>query len=84
MGEENFLMIVLAQRDLGTNEIWGKYNFPYLYVDGYKYWTMGDTFENTTILNRQKVFSEFDKLDIQEDDIVPFGVVSHLWFMLRE
>ena len=84
MGEENFLMIVLAQRDLGTNEIWGKYNFPYLYVDGYKYWTMGDTFENTTILNRQKVFSEFDKLDIQEDDVVPFGVVSHLWFMLRE
>ena len=43
MGEENFLMIVLAQRDLGTNEIWGKYHFPYLYVDGYKYWTMGDT-----------------------------------------
>ena len=46
MGEENFLMIVLAQRDLGTNEIWGKYHFPYLYVDGYKYWTMVDTFKS--------------------------------------
>ena len=45
---------------------------------------MGDTFENTTILKKQKVFSEFDKLDIQEDDIVPFGVVSYLWFMLRD
>ena len=45
---------------------------------------MGDTFENTTILKKHKVFSEFDKLDIQEDDIVPFGVVSYLWFMLRD
>lgn len=63
LSDEDFLYIVHAQRDLGTHEIWGKYNFPYLYVDGYKYWTMGDTFENTIIINRQKVFSEFDKLD---------------------
>lgn len=63
MGEEDFLMIVHAQRDLGKYEIWGKYNFPYLYLDGYKYWTMGDTFENTIILNRQKVFAEFDELE---------------------
>lgn len=84
MGEENFLMIVHAQRELGTHEVWGKYNFPYLYVDGYKYWTMGDTYENTIILNRQKVFSEFDHIDVQEDDVVPFGVASHLWFMLRD
>lgn len=63
MGEEDFLMIVHAQRDLGKHEVWGKYNFPYLYLDGYKYWTMGDTFENTIILNRQKVFAEFDELE---------------------
>lgn len=41
----------------------GKYNFPYLYLDGYKYWTMGDPFETTWILNRQKVFNEFDFLE---------------------
>ena len=41
----------------------GKYNFPYLYIDGYKYWTMGDPFETTWILNRQKVFNEFDFLE---------------------
>ena len=63
LSDEDFLYIVHAQRDLGIHERWGKYNFPYLYVDGYKYWTMGDTFENTIIINRQKVFSEFDKLD---------------------
>lgn len=63
MGEEDFLMIVHAQRDLGKYEVWGKYNFPYLYLDGYKYWTMGDSYENTIILNRQKVFAEFDELE---------------------
>lgn len=52
--DEEFLYIVHAQRDLGIHEVWGSYNFPYLHVDGYKYWTMGDTFENTIILNRQK------------------------------
>lgn len=66
MSNAEFLYIVHAQRDIGIKEVWGKYNFPYLYVDGYKYWTMGDTFENTIILNRQKVFSEFDTLDIVE------------------
>lgn len=34
MGEEDFLLIVHAQRDLGKHEVWGKYNFPYLYLDG--------------------------------------------------
>ena len=53
MQEEDFLMIVHVQRDFGKHEVWGKYNFPYLYLNGYKYWTMGDTFENTIILNRQ-------------------------------
>lgn len=66
LSDEDFLYIVHAQRDLGVYEKWGKYNFPYLYIDGYKYWTMGDTFENTIIINRQKVFSEFDMLDNYE------------------
>lgn len=82
MGEDNFLMIVHAQRELGTHEVWGKYNFPYLYIDGYKYWTMGASYEETIILNRQKVFSEFDNLNVTEDDVVPFGVASHLRYMI--
>lgn len=64
MSDDEFLYIVHAQRDIGINERWGRYNHPYLYVGGYKYWTMGDTFENTIIINRQKVFGEFDSLTI--------------------
>ena len=60
---EEFYYFVSAQRDNGVHERWGNYNFPYLYLDGYKYWTMGDPFETTWILNRQKVFNEFDFLE---------------------
>lgn len=60
---DEFYYFVSAQRQDGVHERWGKYNFPYLYIDGYKYWTMGDPFETTWILNRQKVFNEFDFLE---------------------
>lgn len=60
---DEFYYFVSAQRDNGVHERWGNYNFPYLYLDGYKYWTMGDPFETTWILNRQKVFNEFDFLE---------------------
>lgn len=60
---DEFYYFVSAQRQDGICERWGKYNFPYLYIDGYKYWTMGDPFETTWILNRQKVFNEFDFLE---------------------
>lgn len=60
---DEFYYFVSAQRQDGITERWGKYNFPYLHIDGYKYWTMGDPFETTWILNRQKVFNEFDMLD---------------------
>lgn len=63
LSDEDFLYLVVAQRTYGVHEQWHKYNFPYLYLDGYKYWTMGDAIEETIILNRQKVFSEFDNLD---------------------
>lgn len=62
--DDEFLYIVRAQREIGVPERWGKYNFPYLYIDGYKYWTMGDTLPNTIIINRQKVFNEFNNLEI--------------------
>lgn len=61
--ESDFLYFVKCQRAFGIHERWGKYNFPYLYVDGYKYWTMGDTLPNTIIINRQKVFDEFRNLE---------------------
>ena len=34
---------------------WGKYNFPYLIIDGWKYWTMGAPIEETIIINRAEI-----------------------------
>lgn len=67
LSDEEFEYLVHAQREHGIPEQWHKYNFPYLYIDGYKYWTMGDAIENTTIINRQKVFSEFDNIGVMEE-----------------
>lgn len=58
-----FQYFVEAQREYGVHERWGKYNLQYMYIDGYKYWTMGWPPNETTIINRQKVFNEFDFLD---------------------
>lgn len=52
--DEEFLYFVHAQRKYGVPQKWWKYNFPYLHIGGYKYWTMGDTFDNTIIINRAK------------------------------
>ncbi|MBO4443679.1 MAG: hypothetical protein J5814_02775 [Bacteroidaceae bacterium] len=53
--EEEFLYFVDMQRRFGKEERWGRYNFPYLYIDDYKYWTMGAPYEETTVINRARV-----------------------------
>jgi len=52
--DEEFLYLVHMQREHGIVMKWGPYNFPYLIVDGYRYWTMGSPYEETIILNRAK------------------------------
>lgn len=54
LSDEEFLYFVDMQRRFGIPERWGPNNHPYLHIDGYKYWTMGDTYENTIIINRAK------------------------------
>ena len=54
LSDEEFLYFVDMQRRYGIPERWGPYNHPYLHIDGHKYWTMGDTYENTVIINRAK------------------------------
>ena len=54
LSDEEFVFFVQSQREFGVPQQWWKYNFPYLHIDGYKYWTMGDTIENTIIINRAK------------------------------
>ena len=52
---EEFEYFVSMQREHGVKERWGKYNHPYLYIDDYKYWSMGAPMEETTVINRAKV-----------------------------
>ena len=54
LAEEEFLYFIDMQRRFGVKERWGRYNNPYLYIDDYKYWTMGDPIEKTTVINRAK------------------------------
>ena len=52
--DEEFVYFVDMQRRFGVKERWGKYNNPYLYIDDYKYWTMGAPYDETTVINRAK------------------------------
>ena len=53
--DDEFVHFVDMQRNYGKVERWGKYITPYLYIDDYKYWTMGAPIEETIIINRAKV-----------------------------
>ena len=52
--DDEFVYFIDMQRRFGVKERWGKYNNPYLYIDDYKYWTMGDPYDKTTVINRAK------------------------------
>ena len=51
---DEFDYFVHMQREHGVKEQWGKYYHPYLYIDNYKYWTMGAPVEETRVINRAK------------------------------
>lgn len=53
--DEEFVYFVKMQREYGVKERWGRYNHPYLYIDDYKYWTMGAPLDETIVINRAKV-----------------------------
>jgi len=55
LSEDEFLYFIDMQRGYGKIERWGKYITPYLYIDDYKYWTMGAPVEETIVMNRAKV-----------------------------
>lgn len=50
--DEEFCRLVLFIRANGVKERFYKAIRPYFYIDGYKYWTMGDPLETTWVLNR--------------------------------
>ena len=53
--DDEFVYFVEMQRQYGVTEKWGKHNNSYLYIDDYKYWTMGAPIEETKVMNRAKV-----------------------------
>ena len=63
---EEFEYFVNMQREHGVKERWGKYNNPYLYIDEYKYWTMGAPLEETTVINRAKASAVNDVHQLYE------------------
>lgn len=64
--DEEFVYFVSMQREHGVKERWGKYNHPYLYIDDYKYWTMGAPMEETTVINRTKASAVNDVHQLYE------------------
>ena len=67
LSEEEFEYFVTIQRQYGIKERWGKYNTPYLYIDDYKYWTMGAPLAETTVINRAKVKVLGDVLKLHDE-----------------
>jgi len=53
-----FERLVMKIRERGYNEKFGKTTYRYLAVDGWKYWTMGESVNETIIINRARVKQE--------------------------
>lgn len=62
--DEEFEYFICAIMEFGSLEMILKANRPHLYIDGYKYWTMVPNIKKSIIIDRQKVFSEFDSIDV--------------------
>lgn len=82
---EEFVYFIDMQRRFGVKERWGKYNNPYLYIDDYKYWTMGAPYEETTVINRANVniikeatrlYKEIDRIQKEVEIKQPLQVNS--------
>lgn len=59
--EDDFVHFVKMQRNYGTVERWGNYITPYLYIDDYKYWTMGGRFYKYSPINRYETQKTINK-----------------------
>ena len=53
--EATFEKMVMHIRNVGYKKKFGKATYIYLDVDGYCYWTMGDTLKGTILINRAKL-----------------------------
>lgn len=50
--EKQFVDVVVFIREHGVPEKFFSKTFIYLYIDGFKYWTMGSPLDETILINR--------------------------------
>ena len=55
LNDNDFVDCVQLIRESGYDEAFGGTRFVYLNANGYKYWTMGASLDETTLINRAKV-----------------------------
>ncbi len=55
-----FELIVMGIRRNGYKEKFGKTTYTYFNLDGKKYWTMGSSLKQTTLINRAKVWGSLN------------------------
>ena len=52
--KDKFEQLVIYIRAVGKTEKFGGRDYQYLYLDGWKYWTMGAPISETILINRAK------------------------------
>lgn len=59
--DEDFVFMVEFIREHGKHEFFYSKPRIYLYVDGWKYWTMGNPIEKTLLINRARIDAPIGK-----------------------
>lgn len=59
---DEYMDFLYAQVTCGEPAYFGKRLIPYLYIDGYKYWTMGGYDPENKTMNRQLLFDNYDQI----------------------
>ena len=62
LSREEYNEVLYEQVYNGIPQWFGKRQIRYLYIDGYKYWTMGDYVPENLGMNRQPVFENYDQI----------------------
>jgi len=86
--ESDFIDLVMFIREKGKDEYFFRKKYRKIEIDGYKYWTMGNPIEETTVINRSvlevKSSTKWDygnfieKYPVVEGDVYKIGVHSLL------
>lgn len=63
-GAENFQAVVQYIRDHGRTMRFGRYDYTVWDLNGWRYWTMGDHLDRTTIINRAKNTGDYATADV--------------------